>query len=319
MIESYGFVKAVLDTVSEDIVVIDSDGDIQFSNHSWDALGRVEPWFEYGGWNGVNYLKVCDDAGEEGDSFALRAASGIRKVSRAEQDLYYLEYPCHSPSAERWFMMRVSQFVLSGKQFLVISHRDITQQKLAEEEVLKLSSVDDVTGLPNRRVFGEFLDKQWVRAVRMKTPISLAMIDVDHFKKVNDSYGLAVGDLYLKSLADILSRSVNRPDDICARYGGDEFAILLGNTEKNGARALMLKMLKHIRDLNLPNENAKTRPSLTLSIGLIEIYPDKNNKPENLLLEANNLLCAAKNAGRDSLAVKVSTLDVTKPQFKIYS
>ena len=192
MIESYGFVKAVLDTASEGIVVIDSDGDIQFSNHSWDALGRVEPWFEYGGWNGVNYLKVCDDAGEEGDSFALRAASGIRKVSRAEQDLYYLEYPCHSPSAERWFMMRVSQFVLSDKQFLVISHRDITQQKLAEEEVLKLSSVDDVTGLPNRRVFGEFLDKQWVRAVRMKTPISLAMIDVDHFKKINDSYGLAL-------------------------------------------------------------------------------------------------------------------------------
>jgi len=319
VIESYDFVKAVLDTASEGIVVIDSDGDIQFANHSWDETGRVEPWFEYGGWKGINYLKVCDEAGKAGDSFALRAAKGIRKVSRAEQDLYYLEYPCHSPLNQRWFMMRVSQFILSDTQFLVISHRDITEKKLAEQEVSKLTSVDDITGIPNRRVFGEFLDQQWVRAVRMKTPISLARLDIDHFKKINDTYGRTLGDGYLRSLGDILSKSANRPDDICARYGGDEFTILLGGTEKDGARSLMLKLLRNIRALKIPNEQVKAKPILTLSIGLAEIYPNKNNKPEDLLLAANKLLYAAKDAGRDSLAVTESVLKSTDLGFKIYS
>ena len=150
MIESYGFIKAVLDAASEGIVVLDVHGDIQFSNHSWNTVGQVEPWFEYGGWRGVNYLKVCDDAGKAGDAHALRAARGIRKVSREEQDIYYLEYPCHSPPNKRWFMMRVSQFIFSDEQFLVISHRDITEQKLAEEEISRLSTADDTAVFPIR-------------------------------------------------------------------------------------------------------------------------------------------------------------------------
>jgi diguanylate cyclase (GGDEF)-like protein len=157
-------------------------------------------------------------------------------------------------------MMRVSQFILSDTQFLVISNRDITEQKLAEQEVSKLTSVDDINGIPNRRVFAEFLDQQWVRAVRMKTPIFLGMLNIDHFKKINDTYGQAIGDGYLRSIGAILSKSVNRPDDICARYGGDEFAILLGGTEKDGACSLILKLLRNIRALKIPNEQVKAKP-----------------------------------------------------------
>jgi len=179
--------------------------------------------------------------------------------------------------------------------------------------------VPDITGISNRRVFGEFLDQQWVRAVRMKTPISLARLDIDHFKKINDTYGQAIGDGYLRSIGAILSKSANRPDDICARYGGDEFAILLGGTEKDGARSLMLKLLRNIRALKIPNEQVKAKPILTLSIGLAEIYPNKNNKPEDLLIATNELLYAAKDAGRDSLAVTESGFNTTDLGFKIYS
>lgn len=129
------------------------------------------------------------------------------------------------------------------------------------------------------------------------------MIDIDYFKQVNDTYGHSIGDKYLKFLSSILCKSAQRPDDICARYGGEEFTLLLGATGSDGAIQVVQKLMKNIRNLKIPNENADTKPNLTLSIGLATIYPDQNNKYEDLLLSADKLLYAAKTAGRDAIAV----------------
>jgi len=301
--DNYDFLKAVVDATTDSIVVIEPNGDFVFTNHSWHTLGLVNSWFPDDDWKGSNYLKACDVAASEGDQFALQAADGIRKVSRAEQDVYYLEYPCNTAVELRWYMMRVTQFVLDNAQYLVISHHEITARKLAEEEAKTLAHLDDLTGIPNRRRFEEFLRHQWRRSARMRTPISLAMIDIDYFKQVNDTYGHGIGDKYLKFLSSILSRSAQRPDDICARYGGEEFTLLLGATGSDGAVQVVQKLMKNIRNLKIPNENADTKPNLTLSIGLATIYPDQNNKYEDLLLSADKLLYAAKTAGRDAIAV----------------
>ncbi len=303
MTDNYDFLKAVVDATTDSIVVIEPNGDFVFTNHSWHTLGLVNSWFPDDDWKGSNYLKACDVAASEGDQFALQAADGIRKVSRAEQDVYYLEYPCNTAVELRWYMMRVTQFVLDNAQYLVISHHEITARKLAEEEAKTLAHLDDLTGIPNRRRFEEFLRHQWRRSARMRTPISLAMIDIDYFKQVNDTYGHGIGDKYLKFLSSILSRSAQRPDDICARYGGEEFTLLLGATGSDGAVQVVQKLMKNIRNLKIPNENADTKPNLTLSIGLATIYPDQNNKYEDLLLSADKLLYAAKTAGRDAIAV----------------
>ena len=316
MKDNYDFLKAVLDATMDSMVVIQADGSFVFTNKSWHELGRVSQWFTDSNWQSANYLTACDVAAAKGDHFAAKAAKGIRKVSRAEQDVYYLEYPCDGLLAPRWFVMRVTQFSLTDTQYLVISHHDITARKLAEQEATDLAHLDDLTGISNRRRFEEFLSHQWRRSVRMKTPISLAMIDIDHFKQVNDTYGHGIGDKYLKFLSSIFSKSANRPDDICARYGGEEFTILLGATDSSGAMQVIEKLLKNVRNLKIPNENASTKPTLTLSIGLATIYPDKTNEYEDLLLAADKLLYSAKTAGRDTLALttcvtNTQMLDIT--------
>jgi GGDEF domain-containing protein len=292
--DNYDFLKAVVDATMDSMVVIQTDGSFVFTNKSWHELGRVSQWFTDSKWQSANYLTACDVAAAKGDHFAAKAAKGIRKVSRAEQDVYYLEYPCDGLLASRWFVMRVTQFSLADTQYLVISHHDITARKLAEQEATDLAHLDDLTGISNRRRFEEFLSHQWRRSVRMKTPISLAMIDIDHFKQVNDTYGHGIG----------------------ARYGGEEFTILLGSTDSSGAMQVIEKLLKNVRNLKIPNENASTKPTLTLSIGLATIYPDKTNEYEDLLLAADKLLYSAKTAGRDTLALttcvtNTQMLDIT--------
>jgi len=116
----------VLDSTTESIVVIEPNGKIIYVNSSWDTLGTTSNGVLYQGWVGMNYLQVCDDAARENDRFAIKAAAGIRKVSRAKQDIYYLDYPCDSPTEQRWFMMRVTRFSVESSQFLVISRQDIT-------------------------------------------------------------------------------------------------------------------------------------------------------------------------------------------------
>ena len=97
-------------------------------------------------------------------------------------------------------MMRVTRFSAEGSQYLVISHQDITERKAAEEQVEKLARTDQTTGLANRRCFEDFLRNQWKRSARTKSPLSLAFIDIDHFKMINDTYGHSIGDKYLKFL-----------------------------------------------------------------------------------------------------------------------
>ena len=317
MPDRYDFIKSVLDVSTDSIVVLEASGDVVFANTHWNEFGRENGFLSAYDWGGANYLAVCDVAAESGDADAARAAEGIRKVSRAEQDSYYLEYPCHSPVGQRWFMMKVSQFVLSDTQYLVVTHQDITQRKNAEEDVAKLARLDDLTGIPNRRNFEEALSLQWNRSIRMKTPISLAMIDIDHFKQVNDTYGHSIGDKYLTFLASIFSKVAKRPDDICARYGGDEFALLFGATDKAGAGQVINELIKNVSSLKIPNENALTKPIITLSIGLKTLYPSKNNSYEDFLLSVDNLLYAAKKAGRDTLAVSLSSKNGETAEFEI--
>ena len=233
----------------------------------------------------------------------IKAAAGIRKVSRAEQDIYYLDYPCDGPTEQRWFMMRVTRFNAESAQFLVISHQEITERKVAEQQIEKLARTDELTGLANRRRFENFLRNQWKRSARTRTPLSLALIDIDHFKMINDTYGHSIGDKYLKVLSSSFSQLAKRPEDICARYGGDEFMILLGDTDQIGAKLVMERLVENIRSFKIPNENAPTKPIVTLSIGLSTMYPNKVNQYENLLLSANNLMQSVKNSGRDALAV----------------
>lgn len=303
MIHSYAFLKSVLDTITEHIVVIDRKGDIQFVNSSWVVFGQNNNCSIKNSRHGINYLKACDDSAVIDDQFALKAAEGTRKVINAEQKLFYLEYPCHSTDEKRWFIMRVNPFQLEGNIYYVISHQNITERKLIEEEVLNLSRIDGLTTIPNRRCLDEFLNNEWSRCARLKKPITLALIDVDHFKLLNDTYGHQAGDECLKKIGTVLIQFPRRSSDICGRYGGEEFAVVFGETALEECLNCIYNLQDAIRELQIANEKSPIMPTVTTSIGVATMYPDNQTHEQLLIEEADRLLYLAKKNGRNQVAI----------------
>jgi len=296
------YLNLVLDSITEHIVVIDASGEIQYVNASWTKFGNDNTCNIVTQWEGVNYLTVCDQSSSQGDEFGSKAGNGIRSVINKDTDLFYFEYPCHGPRKKRWFMMRVTPFKVQDKDYYVISHQNITERKLAEEKVKKLARIDGLTQILNRRTFNEFLDEEWKRCIRLQKPISLAIIDLDHFKLLNDTYGHQAGDDCLKEIGKLLKKFAKRPSDICARYGGEEFALVFGDTTVDKAQKLANDLLKKISDLRIENKNSPIKDYLTASIGVAKLNPEKNTNASKLIELADKNLYYAKESGWNRVA-----------------
>lgn len=299
MKKSFEFLNAVLDSITEHIAVINEDGIIVYVNRSWKNFARNNNCSIETQWENINYLHVCQGAAQNGDEFGLAATEGIEAVIHKRKDSFYFEYPCHGPKEERWFMMRVVPFSIENKNYFIISHQNITERKLAEEEVCELAQIDGLTSIANRRTFNQFIHDSYRRFMRIEQPITLLMIDLDHFKILNDTYGHQVGDHCLIEAAKVFKQYANRADDLCARYGGEEFAIVLGATTKEQAIPLAKKILEKIRNLKIPNKNAPTAEYLTASIGIAELVPPRNSTELVLIQRADEKLYLAKKNGRD--------------------
>jgi len=193
----------------------------------------------------------------------------------------------------------------------VLTERTRLQKELAA--LLRVAETragqDHLTGLANRRSFDELLEKEWRRAIREKGRLSLLMIDVDHFKSFNDAYGHLVGDDCLKQVGKILARTPLRGTDLAARFGGDEFAVLLFRSSPEGAEALGHKLLASIEQAAIPHP---TRPHriVTATIGVCTLVPTRDMRVDTLLLQADRALYAAKQAGRNRV---VSCTDMLAP------
>ncbi len=183
--------------------------------------------------------------------------------------------------------------------------KEIEERKRAEEALKyanrmleKLSTTDSLTGLYNRRVFEQNFNRFWKIAVRERSPISVILCDIDHFKKINDTYGHQAGDVCLREFAEILLKCVSRPMDMVARYGGEEFIFLLPDTPMPGAVTIAneIQLL-----LKKRNENGKTKIKMTTSIGISSIVPDNLDESRHLILEADRALYDAKKSGRNRI------------------
>jgi diguanylate cyclase (GGDEF)-like protein len=174
---------------------------------------------------------------------------------------------------------------------------------LANEELKKLSSTDPLTGLANRRIFDQTLERECSRVRRTNSQLSLLMIDVDHFKALNDSEGHQKGDEYLISLATELKRRCKRRMDIAARYGGEEFAIILADTDATHAIEFAELVRLAVAALNLPHPASPTAPFLTVSVGVATANMSGCFTPEALVADADRALYAAKKTGRNRVCV----------------
>lgn len=200
----------------------------------------------------------------------------------------------------------ISQIVLQAKvnamRRLVEMQRSLIEltYKLnqANKELQLLSATDGLTGLSNRRMYDELSLREWRRCERTKKPISLVMVDVDHFKLYNDHYGHQAGDECLKAVSTQMRRAAPRASDVVARYGGEEFVFALGETDMDGAKWVANHLRQRIADLKMPHL-ASPLQYVTVSCGVASVIPGDNLSLEVLLQSADYALYQAKEQGRN--------------------
>ena len=165
-----------------------------------------------------------------------------------------------------------------------------------------MSFVDGLTGAANRRQFDEALQREWRACLRTGTSLALAMIDIDHFKQFNDTYGHPAGDACLRAIAGILNGAMNRSHDLIARYGGEEFVCLLPDINRTDAQIKAEQLRQAVQSLNIPHAASSTAPVVTISLGLALFIPTSELTPEQLVAAADAELYTAKRAGRNRLS-----------------
>jgi diguanylate cyclase (GGDEF)-like protein len=171
----------------------------------------------------------------------------------------------------------------------------VRQRKLLESIAL----LDGLTEIPNRRSFTERFTQEWQRAMRNGQPLSLGILDVDHFKEYNDTYGHGQGDEVLKTVAAILTRELKRTTDFAARYGGEEFAMLMPETDAKGAITLANRICKAIEELGIEHTGSAASQWLTVSIGGTTFVPAMEQTERQLFETADKRLYEAKRKGRN--------------------
>ena len=180
------------------------------------------------------------------------------------------------------------------------------QLKQSNEELQKLTCLDSLTGIANRRRFDDFIQKECQRSAREGAPLALLLIDIDYFKLYNDNYGHLGGDGCLRKVADALRKAVQRPADLVARFGGEEFAIILPNTNIEGAVKIAEYLHSVVNDLDIPHNFSDVSDIITISTGIACKVANMNHSPGDLIEMADRALYEAKKSGRNQARLSES-------------
>jgi diguanylate cyclase (GGDEF)-like protein len=206
---------------------------------------------------------------------------------------------------------------IAGQLSMIISkstlYKDLLETKerleAANRELESLASADGLTGVANRRAFDSGLEREWRRAERARSPLSLLLIDVDFFKPYNDRYGHAAGDDCLRGVAATLAVGARRAGDLVARYGGEEFGVVLTDCSDESARQLAERLRERIAGLALPHDASEVAPHVTISVGGATAMPRSGATAGDLVRAADEALYEAKRTGRNR--VNQRRLDAT--------
>ena len=187
------------------------------------------------------------------------------------------------------------------------AYRALEELKLQLEQknaiLLELSELDGLTGIANRRRFDQALDVEWRRCHREGSELALILIDVDFFKRYNDSYGHLMGDEVLRRVAASLGQALRRSSDLVARFGGEEFGVLLPATDAAEAALTAEKLRETVYDLAIPHARSEIDGRVTISLGVASITPAAEVRTGDLVALADEALYEAKRGGRNRAAV----------------
>jgi diguanylate cyclase (GGDEF)-like protein len=203
---------------------------------------------------------------------------------------------------EKGLLLGAADYITKPFRVPIVKARVKTQLQMVEyiRAIERLGMMDALTELPNRRGFDKQIQSEWNRAKREKTPISVMIIDIDKFKVYNDTYGHAQGDVVLQYVAKAYKSTLKRPADYVARWGGEEFVILLPNTDMEGALIIAEQIRVNIEKLKIPYTDG-TSQSVTVSIGVNCEVPPRYNPPAEFLSKADKALYEAKETGRNKV------------------
>ena len=203
----------------------------------------------------------------------------------------------------RGFEMGAFDYVTKPFRPVVVKARIRTHMELKKyrDFLVNTSYCDGLTAIANRRRFDEHYSALWNLAIRGHSPLSLIMIDIDHFKEFNDNYGHQEGDIALARIAQMLVTSLKRKTDMVARYGGEEFVCVLSNTAIAGAVNVAEKFHTDILSMQIPHAFSTAGSLVTISQGVACIVPTKNLSPETLIISADESLYKAKKGGRNRM------------------
>jgi diguanylate cyclase (GGDEF)-like protein/PAS domain S-box-containing protein len=287
--EAAQFQSAILDSISSQVAVLDQDGMILQTNAAWRSYMSDCALEES---VGQSYLTLLETVFTIDPTTVRAVASGMVALVTAGDPHFSLPMPLQSRCGRWWFTLRITA-VHDVAQRAVVTHEDVTALKCAE-----LASVDHLTGALSRQNFMALADQELARALRYTLPLVVLMLDLDHFKNVNDSYGHPAGDAVLKDFVQTV-KEVLRESDVIGRIGGEEFAVLLPNTTQDGACALANRILAAVRANPVAFEGHCI--AYTVSIGASHFTTQKSLG--ELLAESDAALYRAKKAGRNRLEV----------------
>jgi|GEM_PF-5463088 len=323
--ESEGLLEVILDALPDALALVDTDEKIVWANPAmYDLYGisynrplskreDFEPFF-----------KFTDASGRIVKPEEWPAACALRGEVISELELCVT---CQD-TGKRWVGLYWALPIYYKDRYqALVGVKDITARKCAEigleearvalqlknEELSKknaqlldfnriledLSSLDGLTAIPNRRRFDEYLIRTWNFSLSDRVPLSMIVIDIDHFRLFNENYGYTVGDDCLRTIAKTIKASLTRTSDLVARYGGEEFACILPNVDSSTLISIGNQLKGNIAELSIPHEYLRVEKYVTISLGGATIIPSEEISPYLLIGKADACLYRAKAQGRN--------------------
>ncbi len=310
--ESEELYRSILNASPDDITITDMKGRIQVTSPVAKTMFGFEPGND--GFIGIhlldfivpedreraksNILKMCT-----GESAGPNEYHGVRK----DGSIFNIEVKSgliHDANGQPAKMVFIVRDITERKQAeLQIKH--LVQQLEIEKKAAQMNAnTDSLTCLPNRRYFDEVLDIEFHRYKRSGLPVSVIMLDVDYFKKYNDTYGHLAGDNCLRQIGTTLKTVVGRVTDSIARYGGEEFVALLPDTDLEGAAALAERIRNAVETLAIPHTASKISDLVTVSLGVVTVNAELLSSPEQFVGMADEAMYNAKKGGRNRVFIK---------------
>ncbi|MBF0266354.1 MAG: diguanylate cyclase [Gammaproteobacteria bacterium] len=257
---------------------------------------------------------------QEIEDLQLQLSTAIEHGDSVDEQLLKMNEQLKSEISERQkaerTLQKLTNIIRQEKDDLeilveaVTDHSDrLDEQWLTQYEKMQSQALtDSLTMIPNRRYFNQHLTHEWFYATRKQQEIALIMIDIDHFKQFNDTYGHLGGDECLKKVAQALLIACHRKNDFVARYGGEEFAVIINHTDVDGVQKVAKKILKEIENLNIEHKTSLTSDYLTVSLGAAITIPKQGVEETEFISRADHLLYGAKRNGRNRYEIDYITM-----------